>query len=95
VTVSMQEIYRSSNGDRWLLLQDSESGRSIVRHMANRSSGAAVTDMDVLDFLSQDGSGPEFGALRLLLLEAEELPFLETGDYDALQVARPKPSTSP
>jgi hypothetical protein len=93
VPVSIVEIYSSSNGDRWKLIQDTESGRSIVRHIANPSSGGAVTDMDVLDFLSQEGSGPEYSALRLLLLE--ERPFLETGDHDPLQVARPKPSTSP
>jgi hypothetical protein len=62
-----QEIYRSSNGDRWTLIRDTTSGRFFVRHEANPSSGGQVTDTDVDPFLSVAGSGPEFAALRRLL----------------------------
>jgi hypothetical protein len=62
-----QEIYRSSNGDRWTLIRDSTAGRLFVRHEANPSSGGQVTDTDVDAFLSVAGSGPEFAALRRLL----------------------------
>jgi hypothetical protein len=62
-----QEIYRSSNGDRWTLIRDTTSGRLFVRHEANPSSGGHVTDIDVDAFLSVAGSGPEFAALRRLL----------------------------
>jgi hypothetical protein len=67
MALSAEEIYRSSNGDRWTLIRDSDSGRLSVRHEANRSSGGSVTDTDVDVFLSIAGSGPEFTALRRLL----------------------------
>src|SRR5882757_4619588 len=62
-----EEIYRSSNGDRWTLIRDTNSGRRLVRHEANPSSGGQVTETDVEAFLSIGGSGPEFAALRRLL----------------------------
>jgi hypothetical protein len=62
-----QEIYRSSNGDRWTLIHDTSSGRRFVRHESNPSSGGQVTDTDVDAFPSIAGSGPEFAALRRLL----------------------------
>jgi hypothetical protein len=61
-----QEVYRSSNGDRWTLIRDTSSDL-FVRHEANPSSGGQVTDTDVDAFLSVAGSGPEFAALRRLL----------------------------
>jgi hypothetical protein len=61
------DIYRSQNGDRWQLIRDDVSGRAIVRHEANQSSGGHRTDLDAHDFLSQAGSGPEYAALRRLL----------------------------
>jgi hypothetical protein len=67
VTVSVTPIYRSSNGDRWSFVRDSDSGRALVRHEPNASSGGRATDTDVDDFLSIDGPGPEFAALRRLL----------------------------
>jgi hypothetical protein len=62
-----EEIYRSSNGDRWTLIRDSSSGRLFVRHQANQSSGGRVTDADVEEFLSVAGPGPEYAALRRIL----------------------------
>ena len=46
-----REIYSSSNGDRWLIGSDSESGRVFVRHEANIPSGGHVTDFDMDTFL--------------------------------------------
>jgi hypothetical protein len=66
VEQAAQEIYRSSNGDRWTLIGDTNAGRLFVPHAANPSSGGKVTDTDVDAFLSV-GSGPEFAALRRLL----------------------------
>jgi hypothetical protein len=63
----VDDIYRSSNGDRWRLIRDTGSGCQFVRHEPNSSSGGRVTDTDVDDFLSVDGTGPEFAALRRLL----------------------------
>jgi hypothetical protein len=67
MTPSVEEIYRSANGDRWTLIRDANSGRPSVRHEANPSSGGHVMEMDVEAFLSIGGSGPEFAALRRLL----------------------------
>jgi hypothetical protein len=62
-----QPIYSSQNGDRWWLIRDDVSGRSVVRHEANQSSGGHRTDMDVGEFLSQAGPGPEYVALRRII----------------------------
>jgi hypothetical protein len=39
----------------------------LVRHIPNASSGGQTTDTTVADFLSIDGPGPEYAALRRLL----------------------------
>jgi hypothetical protein len=67
MTVSVTNIYTSSNGDHWRFIRDFGSGRAFVRHEPNPASGGRVTDTDVNDFLSIDGPGPEFAALRRLL----------------------------
>lgn len=67
MTILVEDIYRSSNGDRWRLIRDTGLGRSFVRHEANASSGGQVTDTRVEDFLSINGSGPEHIALRRML----------------------------
>ena len=41
--VTSMDIYRSSNGDRWRLINDPVSGRRLVRHEANLASGGQVT----------------------------------------------------
>ena len=63
----IQDIYRSSNGDRWRLVNDTTTKRVFVRHEANPASGGSVTDTDIDDFLSVGGSGPEYAALQRLL----------------------------
>jgi hypothetical protein len=67
MTDTKQPIYSSQNGDRWWLIRDDTSGRTVVRHEANQSSGGHRTDFEVEEFLSQAGSGPEYAALRRLL----------------------------
>jgi hypothetical protein len=67
MAVTTKDFYRSSNGDRWRLVHDSASGRSLVRHEPNLSSGGRTTDTDVEEFLSRTGSSPENLALRALL----------------------------
>jgi hypothetical protein len=56
--IATKDLYRSPNGDRWLLVRD-ETGRVFVRHEANLPSGGTVTDLEVADFLGQGGLGPE------------------------------------
>jgi len=70
MAVSVTEIYRSSNGDCWRLIRYPDSGHSFVRHEPNPASGGRTTDTDVDEFLSVDGAGPEYAALRRLLESA-------------------------
>jgi hypothetical protein len=67
MTVSISEIYRSSNGDRWQLIRTADPERTLVRHIPNPLSGGRTTDTAVGDFLSIDGPGPEYTALQRLL----------------------------
>jgi hypothetical protein len=60
------EFYRSSNGDRWLLIRDTEKGDT-VRHEPNLASGGRVTEVGIPEFLDRTGSSPEHLALRSLL----------------------------
>ncbi len=59
-------FYSSSNGDRWQLLQDDESGLMQVRHEPNLSSGGQVTEVSAAEFLSRSGSSPQAVALQEL-----------------------------
>jgi hypothetical protein len=68
-----RELYRSPNGDRWLLIRETVSDRVLVRHEPNRPSGGKVSMVEVGKFLCR-GRGPEQQALlRLIgsLVEAE------------------------
>ena len=42
MAVRTREIYRSANGDRWLLARDPDTGRVFVRHEPNLPSGRAT-----------------------------------------------------
>jgi hypothetical protein len=59
-------FYRSSNGDRWYLIQEPGADRPSVRHQPNRASGGRPSILEVADFLSE-GHGPQHEALRRLL----------------------------
>ena len=74
MVASITEIYRSSNGDRWQLVPVGDPASMVVRHIPNPSSGGQTTDTTVADFLSTNGSGPEFAALRRLLERSAEEP---------------------
>ena len=63
---SQREIYRSENGDRWLLCRDDDE-RVFVLHKANVSSGGAVTKIELGDFLGRGKAGPEHQALARLI----------------------------
>jgi hypothetical protein len=67
MAASITDIYRSSNGDRWQLVGSGDQAHMLVRHIPNVSSGGRTTDTTVADFLSIDGPGPEYAALRRLL----------------------------
>ena len=57
------EIYRSANGDRWLLIRE----RNVVRHEPSLASGGHMTETAVDEFLQRTGSSPENQALRAIL----------------------------
>jgi hypothetical protein len=65
--VASTTFYRSSNGDRWLLSHDDETGNYVVRHEPNLSSGGQATEMPVPTFLAGSGTSPQAEALRALL----------------------------
>lgn len=66
----VDEVYRSSNGDLWQLVRQASTNQIVVRHTLNPSSGGAMSEMSVEQLLAINGSGPEHGALRLLLGKA-------------------------
>ncbi|WP_082460783.1 transglutaminase family protein [Devosia sp. Leaf64] len=57
-----REVYRSTNGDRWLLIHG-VSGVS-VRHEPNASSGGQATEADVESFLLRMGGTPQAEAVH-------------------------------
>jgi hypothetical protein len=63
----IRELYSSSNGDRWYLAREPETGRLFVRHTANVPSGGRVTDIDIGAFLSEGCQHPEHQALLHLI----------------------------
>ena len=74
MATSVTEIYRSSNGDRWQLVRINGPASMLVRHIPNPSSGGQTTDTGVEDFLSRNGPGPEYAALRRLLESTADEP---------------------
>jgi hypothetical protein len=66
MALGTRELYHSSNGDRWHLARDPDTGRVFIRHQANLPSGGHVADIDVGVFLSQ-GKGPEQQELLRLI----------------------------
>jgi hypothetical protein len=77
MAASITEIHRSSNGDRWQLVRITDPPRMLVRHMPNPASGGRTTDITVADFLSTEGPGPEYAALRQLLENIADEPASE------------------
>ena len=47
MTIQTRELYHSSNGDRWYLARDSESGRVFIKHQPNAPSGGKPTDIEI------------------------------------------------
>ena len=67
VTVRTREIYRSANGDRWLLARDPDTGRVLVRHEPNLLSGGQVAAIEIGAFLIAAGNRPEKQELLRLI----------------------------
>ncbi|MEA3101954.1 MAG: hypothetical protein QOF74_6194 [Caballeronia mineralivorans] len=67
MTQRARDLYRSSNGDRWSLVHDLDSGRVFIRHEPNISSGGLTSETAVGDFLMCDAQGPEHAELLRLI----------------------------
>jgi hypothetical protein len=67
MTIERRELYRSSNGDRWHLARDPDSGRVFILHEPNVSSGGRVSHIDIGTFLAAGGHGPEHQELLRLI----------------------------
>ena len=65
--IRTREIYRSPNGDRWLLARDPDIGRVFVRHEPNLPSGEQVADVELGAFLIAAGNRPEKQELLRLI----------------------------
>jgi hypothetical protein len=62
-----RRLYRSANGDRWHLARETDSGRVFIKHEANEPSGGQVTEIEIGDFLTGRGHGPEQTELLRLI----------------------------
>lgn len=65
-TPTETELYRSSNGDQWYLVQEPASEQKFVRHQPNAASGGRSTLISADDFLAE-GHGPQHQALLRLI----------------------------
>jgi hypothetical protein len=75
MAVETRELYRSSNGDRWFLGRDPDTGNVFIRHEPNAPSGGRPTDVDIGVFLGAGPRNPEHQALlRLIGTLVEERP---------------------
>jgi hypothetical protein len=80
-----RELYCSSNGDRWHLARDPDTGRVFIRHQANLPSGGHVTDVEVGVFLGQSNGPEQQELLRLIGTLVDE-----TADGQKTAAAPPK-----
>lgn len=60
---SEKPVYRSENGDDWLLATDTAGNISIV-HRGNVPSGGMRTETPLAEFLALNGDSPEGRAIR-------------------------------
>jgi hypothetical protein len=67
MAVEMRELYSSSNGDRWYLARNADSGQVFIRHEPNLPSGGKPADLEVGMFLRLRGQGPEHQELVRLI----------------------------
>ena len=67
MSIKAHTLYQSSNGDRWRLVRDGETGRVFVQHEANLSSGGRISEIEVGIFLGTGERGPEHEELLRLI----------------------------
>jgi hypothetical protein len=64
--INTREFYCSTNGDKWFLRHEVESGRVYVKHVANPASGGHQTDYEIDAFLNRPRSPERTALLRLI-----------------------------
>jgi len=69
-----RELYSSTNGDKWLLARELDSGRVLVRHIPNMPSGGRTTDIEVGAFLCERSYRPQHMELLRLIGTLVEKP---------------------
>jgi hypothetical protein len=60
-------ILTSSNGDRWLLVRDVESGDVFVKHLPNAASGGKSSHIELDAFLLKSKGSPERESLLRMI----------------------------
>ncbi|MBB3952931.1 hypothetical protein [Aureimonas jatrophae] len=65
----LQIVYRSPNGDDWMVERGSSNDVIAVVHQANAASGGTRTRTPVAEFLERGGGSPEAVAVRAILAE--------------------------
>jgi hypothetical protein len=71
-SAAARELYRSSSGDCWYLVRDSD--RVSVVHEPNASSGGHIERFELREFLAMGGGGPEHQELLRLIGTLVEAP---------------------
>ncbi len=62
----MRQIYKSPNGDSWLLVRDVHEGVA-VEHRPNAASSGTISRQSIGTFLSGDSNSPERQELLRLI----------------------------
>ena len=73
-----RELYRSMNGDVWLLDVDESTGMPVIEHRPNKASGGETSRMSIDRFLGASHFGPEqqsfLSLISRLAAPPDELP---------------------
>jgi hypothetical protein len=78
-TAMTREIYRSENGDKWLLARGPGSGCAFVKHVPNVASGGRASEVEIGAFLSQRNYGPQQTELLRLIGTLVDETLLDVG----------------
>jgi len=77
-----RELYRSPNGDSWFLGREPRSGHAFVIHQPNAPSGGRLSPIELGEFLSTEGKGPQHQALLRLIGTLVDVPPFAEPDED-------------
>jgi hypothetical protein len=73
-----RELYRSMNGDVWVLDVDESTGMPVIEHRPNEASGGETSRVSIERFLGGSHLGPEHQKLLSLICKlaasSDDLP---------------------